>query len=228
MNCRPARAALRIAAILALGAPAAFAQNSFEDTITRQRPSGSAQQPAPASDAARARAPESESQSAAQAPAEADPRFARAAEMEARDFGVEPTARLHAGAMHGQTPTRIPGGLVVDTEALAALYERGKGAFLVFDVLGGPQILPDAQNALGAAQAGTFNDQTQREFGQYLQQVTGGNKGAALVFYCQSVECWMSYNAALRAINLGYTQVLWYRGGIEAWQAAGLPTRPNR
>ena len=36
----------------------------------------------------------------------------------------------------------------------------------------------------------------------------------------------MSYNAALRAINAGYTNVKWYRGGIEAWKAAGLPTQP--
>jgi hypothetical protein len=35
----------------------------------------------------------------------------------------------------------------------------------------------------------------------------------------------MSYNAALRAINAGYTNVLWYRGGIEAWKMAGLPTQ---
>jgi PQQ-dependent catabolism-associated CXXCW motif protein len=101
------------------------------------------------------------------------------------------------------------------------LYQR-ENALLVFDVLGGPQMLPNAQNALPAAQAGSFNDQTQREFGNYLQQVTGGNKDQPLVFYCQSVECWMSYNAALRAVNLGYTQVFWYRGGIEAWQLAGL------
>ena len=44
-----------------------------------------------------------------------------------------------------------------------------------------------------------------------------------VVVYCQSTHCWMSYNAALRAINMGYSNVLWYRGGIEAWQAAGLP-----
>jgi rhodanese-related sulfurtransferase len=31
----------------------------------------------------------------------------------------------------------------------------------------------------------------------------------------------MSYNAALRAINLGYRNVLWYRGGVEAWKAGG-------
>lgn len=32
----------------------------------------------------------------------------------------------------------------------------------------------------------------------------------------------MSCNAALRAVKLGYAQVFWYRGGIEALQAAGL------
>ena len=58
-----------------------------------------------------------------------------------------------------------------------------------------------------------------------LAQQTQGRKGVALVFYCQSRECWMSYNAALRAIHAGYTNVLWYRGGIEAWKFAGMPTQ---
>jgi len=30
--------------------------------------------------------------------------------------------------------------------------------------------------------------------------------------------------AALRAVAAGYGKVYWYRGGIEAWTAAGLPT----
>ena len=51
--------------------------------------------------------------------------------------------------------------------------------------------------------------------------MTAGNLATPLVFYCLSTECWMSYNAALRAINMGFTNVLWYRGGIEAWKAAG-------
>ena len=37
--------------------------------------------------------------------------------------------------------------------------------------------------------------------------MTGGRKDTALVFYCQSPQCWMSYNVALRAINLGYPNV---------------------
>lgn len=55
-----------------------------------------------------------------------------------------------------------------------------------------------------------------------------------LVFHCQSTQCWMSYNAALRAIHMGYTQVYWYRGGVEAWQSvqqaasAGMPAHSGQ
>ena len=46
---------------------------------------------------------------------------------------------------------------------------------------------------------------------------------APVVFYCQSRDCWLAVNAALRAKKLGYTQVGWYRGGMESWKAANLP-----
>ena len=36
----------------------------------------------------------------------------------------------------------------------------------------------------------------------------------------------MSYNASLRAIRMGYSQVLWYRGGIEAGKGAGQSVQP--
>ena len=35
-------------------------------------------------------------------------------------------------------------------------------------------------------------------------------------------------NAALRAIRLGYQNVHWYRGGIEAWKEAGLSLAPSQ
>lgn len=144
---------------------------------------------------------------------------------ERQDLGVAPTAVLHTGAMHGPTPNTIPGGQVITTQGLQDLVARRQTPFLLLDILGGPQMIPGAQFAVPAAQPGSFNDTTQQQFGQFLQQATGGNKQTPLVLYCQSRECWMSYNAALRAINLGYTNVLWYRGGIEAWQAAGQPVQ---
>lgn len=145
---------------------------------------------------------------------------------EGRDFGVAPTSQLHTGGMHGPTPTTIPGGLVITTDALVAMLANQQGRPLVLDILGGPEILPGAIAATPAAQPGTFSDETQKGFGQFLQQQTQGNMEAPIVLYCLSNQCWMSYNAALRAINLGYKNVLWYRGGIEAWKAAGQQVQP--
>ena len=147
--------------------------------------------------------------------------------MERQDFGVQPTAQLYSGQLHGPTPTSIPGGQVVTTKGLVGLVQGNQAPYLLFDVLGGAETLPGALPAAAASQAGSFNDQTQQQFGVFVQQKTGGRKDIALVFYCLSPQCWMSYNAALRAINLGYTNVLWYRGGIEAWKMAGLPVQQS-
>lgn len=144
---------------------------------------------------------------------------------ETRDFGVRPTDRLHPGPMHGPTPGSIPGAKVITTPQLAELLKADAQRVRVFDVLGGPERLPNALNAVPAHQGGGFDDAVQGEFGRFLQQVTQGRNDTPLVFYCQSVQCWMSYNAALRAAKLGYRNVLWYRGGVEAWKAAGLPVQ---
>lgn len=140
---------------------------------------------------------------------------------ERKDLGVAATTELHAGAMHGPTPNSIPGGQVITTRGVVALVNNAQLGAKVFDILGGPEVIPGAIPAVPAHQAGNFNDQTQREFGNFLNQTTQGNKETPLVFYCLSTHCWMSYNASLRAINMGYKNVLWYRGGIEAWKAAG-------
>jgi PQQ-dependent catabolism-associated CXXCW motif protein len=146
-------------------------------------------------------------------------------QLERQDLGVAPTAQLHSGAMHGPTPASIPGGQLITTQGLVELVKSQQVRALVFDVLGGPETIPGAIAAVPAHQAGSFNDQTQQQFGAFLQQSTQGRKDTPLVFYCQSTQCWMSYNAALRAINLGYTNVLWYRGGIEAWKMGGQPVQ---
>lgn len=143
--------------------------------------------------------------------------------MERQDYGVPPTQQLHSGQMHGPTPASIPGGQVITTKGLLSLMQ-GAAPYHLFDVLGGPEKLPGAIPAVAAHQSGSFDDQIQREFGPFLERTTHGDKEMPLVFYCQSTQCWMSYNAALRAIRLGYRNVLWYRGGIEAWQMAGRQT----
>ena len=151
-------------------------------------------------------------------------RLDQMAQWERQDMGVRPSPQLHTGAFHGPTPNQIPGGQVITTKGLVPLLQGAGGMRpVVLDVLGSGVQLPNAISAVFASQSGTFRDQTQQQFSQLLQQATRGNMSVPVVLYCQGIQCWMSYNAALRAINLGYTNVLWYRGGLEAWQQLGMP-----
>ena len=153
-----------------------------------------------------------------------DSMLAMLGQWERQELGVTPMNELQSGNMHMPTPASIPGGQVITTRELMSLQGQGaNGAVLILDVLSGPQRIPGAQNALPAAQGGSFDDRTQQQFGDYLQQATGGNRAMPIVTYCQGRDCWMSYNAALRAIALGYSNVLWYRGGFQAWLLAGRP-----
>ncbi len=59
-------------------------------------------------------------------------------------------------------------------------------------------------------------------FATRLKQLTQNNPGRALVFYCRA-SCWMSWNAARRALQLGEKNIVWYPDGVEGWQQAGQP-----
>jgi PQQ-dependent catabolism-associated CXXCW motif protein len=60
-------------------------------------------------------------------------------------------------------------------------------------------------------------------FRQRLSTATGDHLGRPLVIYCHR-SCWLSWNAAKRAISYGYRNVYWFRDGIEGWKAAGYRT----
>ena len=70
---------------------------------------------------------------------------------------------------------------------------------------------------------GVLKPEIERYFRSNLERLTGGNSGAPLLFYCVT-DCWMSWNAAKRALSWGYRRVYWYRDGIEVWQQFDLPT----
>jgi PQQ-dependent catabolism-associated CXXCW motif protein len=59
-------------------------------------------------------------------------------------------------------------------------------------------------------------------FSRGLEKVTRGDHARLLVLYCLA-DCWMSWNAAKRALSLGYPNVAWYREGTDGWLDAGLP-----
>lgn len=144
---------------------------------------------------------------------------------ESRDWGLAPTDRLHPPPYHGPTPLHIPGAMTVQTRELQTLLE-GPQAPVLIDVLSDPGhvTLAGAVWLSGAGQGTNFLDPVQSVLTPLLARLTGGDKARPLAFFCAGPQCWLSYNAALRAVAAGYRSVYWYRGGVEAWIAAGLPT----
>jgi PQQ-dependent catabolism-associated CXXCW motif protein len=145
---------------------------------------------------------------------------------ETRDFGIPPQSSLRAGQFHGATPTAIPGGKLVSTQGLFDAI-NGQMQVVLIDVLGASYGLPGAQVAPAMASPGSFQDRTQQQTAQWLAGITGNRTDTPIIVYCSDPQCWLSYNGALRAIAAGYTNVYWYRGGLQAWQMAGLPLKPT-
>lgn len=56
-----------------------------------------------------------------------------------------------------------------------------------------------------------------------LRDVTRDDPGRLIVFFCLA-DCWMSWNAARRAGEMGF-RAAWFPEGVDGWQASGLPTQ---
>jgi PQQ-dependent catabolism-associated CXXCW motif protein len=142
---------------------------------------------------------------------------------ELTDWGVSPQSELKV-EVGSQTPLIIPGGRRVTTSEMINLINTDA---IVVDVLrdssGGHRTLPGAIYMPGAGDAGTFRDRLQRRLSSVLVQLTSQDTNRTLVFLCEGAKCWESYNAALRAMQLGFRNVLWYRGGLSSWMAAKQP-----
>jgi PQQ-dependent catabolism-associated CXXCW motif protein len=134
------------------------------------------------------------------------------------------------------TPAKLRGARVIGTDEAETIWRSRSASFV--DVLPraprprdlpagtiwrdkpranipGSIWLPDTgYGQLASSMAGYFN--------KGLEKATDGNRARTLVLYCLA-DCWMSWNAAKRALSLGYSNVAWYPAGTDGWLAAGLP-----
>ena len=148
-------------------------------------------------------------------------------DFEFRDYGIPVIPYLYPGPMFGPTPLRVPGAGLIATNDLYGALGGGRPVLLI-DVLGGDRIIPGALRAPGLSASGDFNDRVQRRAQRWLDRATGGHRDLPIVVYCTDPECWHGYNAALRVAAAGYRNVHWYRGGLRAWEMAGLNTVPAK
>lgn len=167
----------------------------------------------------RAPAPEAAAVTATRPPANAERGYAG----ELIDLRVPPQSTLQAN-VNSPTPVEIPAGRRVTTQELSGLIAADPNLLLI-DVLDGQhgRTLAGGHWIPALGRAGTFTDEHQVNGKTAIDALAGGDTGRALVFYCMGPSCWESYNATLRAAAMGYTNLYWYRGGLQAWEDAGLP-----
>ena len=134
------------------------------------------------------------------------------------------------------TPETLQGAVVLSTEQAHAVWERHDAVFI--------DVLPQAPRPPGLPASTIWRDKPRQDvpgslwlpdtgygelapvmqqyFERGLEQATGGDRNRMLVFYCLA-NCWMSWNAAKRALALGYSHVAWYPDGTDGWAADQLP-----
>jgi PQQ-dependent catabolism-associated CXXCW motif protein len=133
------------------------------------------------------------------------------------------------------TPTTLRGARVIATAQAEALWRAGAAAFIdVMPQVPRPANLPEGTlwrekprlNIPGSTWLvdtgyGQLSAGMEAYFRDGLERITAGDRAKLLVFYCLR-DCWMSWNAAKRAVALGYA-VAWYPDGTDGWQEDGLP-----
>ena len=69
---------------------------------------------------------------------------------------------------------------------------------------------------------GALSPEAEAYFKGNLERLTQGDRSRPVLIYCLA-DCWMSWNAAKRAVSYGYSQVYWYPEGTDGWAFEGLP-----
>ncbi|MFD1332184.1 PQQ-dependent catabolism-associated CXXCW motif protein [Methylopila musalis] len=164
--------------------------------------------------------------------------FARADEPVTGPVPPEPSGYRMEG-YRSPTPATLAGATVLDTPGAEALWRGGTAVFV--DVMPRPvrppnlpagtiwkdaprRHLPGSVWLLNVGY-GALPPEMEAFFRDSLVRLTGGDLKKPLAFYCRQA-CWMSWNAAKRAMALGYSAVHWYPDGTDGWEAAALPTEP--
>ena len=154
----------------------------------------------------------------------------------ARGADVPEPEGYRTGEYRAPTPATLRGARVLTTEEAEALWRAGGALFVdVMPHAPRPANLPAGtiwrerprSNIPGSIWLpdtgyGELAAVTESYLRDNLARATAGDRARLLVFYCLK-DCWMSWNAAKRALAMGYTNVTWYPDGIDGWAIFDLP-----
>ena len=163
------------------------------------------------------------------------------AQAEPKPKYMDPKTGFRLGHYRAPTPESVPNATRITLAELRALLEEPNVALI--DVMAHTGAGPDPSTGqwrlsevrknipgsvwLPEVGKGRLGPYLRRYFEDNLEKITGGDKSYPIVFYCLA-DCWPSWNAAKRAGEWGYTNVLWFAEGTDGWLEADLPLQEAR
>lgn len=149
---------------------------------------------------------------------------------------VEEPADYRLDEYRKPVPATLKGAKVINGDEASKYWSEGTAVFIdVYPHAPKPPNLPagtiwrepqhfSIENAKWLPNIGYGKLSAEHEdyFKRSVERLSGGDKAKALVFFCVR-NCWMSWNAAKRALAYGYTNVIWFSEGTDAWQEIGQP-----
>jgi adenylate cyclase len=145
------------------------------------------------------------------------------------DPGLPITTGLRSTNLNAPTPLGAPGISIVRTAELSALMRGGDDALpLVLSTECSDCLditIPGAVTVPRAYLRGPLDGDKRQALKTWVDRLLGGNQPRRLVTASWNAERWHARNLAMELATLGYTNVSWYRGGLEAWDLAGLSVK---
>ncbi|MFO7542121.1 MAG: rhodanese-like domain-containing protein [Thiobacillus sp.] len=131
-------------------------------------------------------------------------------------------------SMLNTTPTSLPGATIISAAEAKASIAKG---IPVYDVRVEDEYL--TAHVPGAVSV-PYTEGSAKEVGfdpaddQFSLNRLPKDKKAALIMYCDGTICWKSYKSATMAIQAGWKNIYWFRGGLPEWKEAGLPVKSGK
>ncbi len=152
--------------------------------------------------------------------------------------GVPEPADYRFKDFRSPVPDTLNGAKVVTTAQAWQLWTGGETLFIdVMPQAPKPKNLPEGtywreKNRqtipggywLANVGYGRLHRDVEKWFRARLSLLTSSIKQKPVLFYCL-MDCWMSWNAAKRALSFGYENVYWYPDGTDGWSFANHPLK---
>lgn len=148
---------------------------------------------------------------------------------------AEPTG-FRAPPYEAQTPDTLAGAQVIDSAQAVALHDAGVRFVDVYPRQKRPAGLPQGTIWKAAAHqtipgaVWLYDTGYDRLSAAESQRLSAGlarildSADQPVVIFCRA-DCWMGWNAAKRAVGLGYLNVMWFPGGTDDWLLQGRDLR---